>query len=76
MKDVNDISKVDTLYSKIPDLVKEDYKDKPAGEYGTYDLTYKIEPQKSFIKVSEDSYNDETRLSLVITYKIIKHKLG
>ena len=72
LKDVNDISKVDTLYSKIPDLVKEDYKDKPAGEYGTYDLTYKIEPQKSFIKVSEDSYDDETRLSLVITYKIIK----
>ncbi|MGO2743435.1 MAG: hypothetical protein ACTIAM_07385 [Pseudolactococcus laudensis] len=72
LKDINDISKVDTLYSKIPELVKEDYKDKPAGEYGSYDLTYKIEPQKSFIKVSEDSYDDETRLSLVITYKITK----
>jgi hypothetical protein len=72
LKDVNDISKVDYPIQQNSDLVKEDYKDKPAGEYGTYDLTYKIEPQKSFIKVSEDSYNDETRLSLVITYKIIK----
>lgn len=72
LKDMSDISKVDTLYAKIPELIKSDYQDKPAGEYGSYDLTYKIEPQKSFIKVSDDTYDNETQLSLVITYKITK----
>lgn len=72
LKDISEISKIDTLYNKIPDLVKADYKNDPAGSYGSYDITYKIEPQKSFIKISDDSYYDETRLSLVITYKITK----
>ena len=70
LKDINKISKLDTLYSKIPDLVKEEFKDKPAGEYGSYDLTYKVEPQKSFIQFFDDEYYDEAYLSLVITYKI------
>ncbi|MFZ2027958.1 MAG: hypothetical protein WAU93_05845, partial [Lactococcus raffinolactis] len=72
LKDINKISKLDTLYSKIPDLVKEEFKDKPAGEYGSYDLTYKVEPQKSFIQFFDDEYYDEAYLSLVITYKITR----
>lgn len=72
LKEMNSISKVDTLYNKIPDLVKKQYQDKPAGEYGSVDLTYKIEPQKSFIKVSDGGYNDKASLSLVISYKITK----
>ncbi len=72
LKDINEISKVDTLYRKIPDLAKAAYQDEPAGESDAYNLTYKIEPQKSFIKVFEDDYDDETYLSVVITYKITK----
>lgn len=72
LKDINKISKLDTLYSKIPDLVKEEFKDKPAGEYGSYDLTYMVEPQKSFIQFFDDEYYDEAYLSLVITYKITR----
>ncbi|GAX47460.1 hypothetical protein [Pseudolactococcus reticulitermitis] len=71
LKDMNEISKLDALYNKIPELVKEDYKDEAAGDYGSYDVTYKIEPQKSFIKISDDGYYaDGPGLSLVITYKI------
>lgn len=72
LKDMNKISKIDTLYNKIPDLVKEAYPDQPAGESGTYDLTYQIDPEKSFIKVFEDDYSEETFLSLVTTYKITR----
>ena len=35
-------------------------------------MTYKVEPQKSFIQFFDDEYYDEAYLSLVITYKITR----